>query len=303
VKRNAFTLIELLVVIAIIALLMAIVMPSLKKVKDIAAMKLCGNNARQIMLACTMYSQENSEEVPRAITRYKTEDTITTPNNQNYSWSCLPVANPSVSPTSMADFVNPASATLAQRQAGIRHGTLYPYLESTEVYHCPKDNRMAKANGGYRTYSLTEPLFHGWIQADGKPLPKWGPTAIKTGHVKNPSGRMAVIEQGDPRGYNRDGFVFSSDGPTNWEETLAYWHQGGFMYAYFDGHVEYFGLQEIGTEMYNKIFEDNPSASMYYSEHSSLSAYPANQNKDFYNITRLMDNFRHTSGWSWNIPN
>jgi hypothetical protein len=277
-------------------------MPSLKKVKDNAAMKLCGSNARQIMLAAHMYSQENREQVPRAITRYKTEDPTKTPDNQNYSWSCLPVRNPSVSPTSMGDFVDPLSATLAQRQAGIRHGTLYPYLESTEVYHCPRDNRTAKANGGYRTYSLAEPVFHGWIMPDGKPLAKWGPTAIKTNQVRNPSGRMAVIEQGDPRGFNRDGFVFSSHGPTDWEETLAYWHQGGFMYACFDGHVEYFGIQETGTKMYNKIFQDDPSANMYYLSHTQLSsAYPANKNKDFYNVTRLMDNFRHTSGWVWDI--
>ncbi len=291
-KEKAFTLIELLVVIAIIALLLSILIPSLKKVKDIAAMKLCGNNAKQIMLACTMYSNENNEEVPRAITRYKSESSD---NRFNSSWVCLPVLNPAAQPSTTADFVAaaaPLTASLEQRLAGIRHGTLYDYLGNAEVYSCPRDTRIQKAggSGGYRSYSLNETVFNGWGE-DGK----WGHTAKKTSEVINPGGRMAVIEQGDARGFNWDGLVFSSLGVNNWEEPLAYWHQGGFMYACFDGHVEHYGLKETGTKTYNEIFVNNPAASIYYADHPELSAYPANKNKDFYTITRLLDNFGYTT--------
>ena len=46
-KRNAFTLIELLVVIANIALLLAILVPSLQKVKEAGQTVVCASNLRQ----------------------------------------------------------------------------------------------------------------------------------------------------------------------------------------------------------------------------------------------------------------
>jgi len=299
-KEHAFTLIELLVVIAIIALLLSIVVPSLKKVKDVAAMKLCGSNARQIMLASAIYSNDNKEQVPRSTTRYNQEgDGL----GNKSSWVCLPVINPNVSPTTMGDFVPaaaPIKATLDQRMAGISHGTLYPYLGDTKVYNCPRDTRTQKTEGGYRSYSFNETVFHG---VSGYESDKWGPSAKKTGEVKNPGGRMAVIEQGDTRGFNWGGLVFSSLGVNNWEEPLAYWHQGGFMYACFDGHVEHYVIKEQSTKMYSDIFVNDPTASIYYANHPSLSAYPASRNKDFYEITRLLDNFGYTTKvlrFAWN---
>ena len=65
-RRKGFTLVELLVVISIIALLMAILMPALAKVKQLAHRMVCGTNLSGIGKSMIMYSTDNHEEYPIA---------------------------------------------------------------------------------------------------------------------------------------------------------------------------------------------------------------------------------------------
>jgi len=58
-RRAGFTLIELLVVIAIIAMLMAILLPSLERARKQARSAACQSNLRQWGLFLTMYADDN----------------------------------------------------------------------------------------------------------------------------------------------------------------------------------------------------------------------------------------------------
>ncbi|MCK4998521.1 MAG: type II secretion system protein [Anaerohalosphaera sp.] len=63
-KNNAFTLIELLVVISIIAMLLAILMPALGKVKEKAREIICRTNIKSIQLASLLYTEDNEGKMP-----------------------------------------------------------------------------------------------------------------------------------------------------------------------------------------------------------------------------------------------
>ncbi len=62
-KKRAFTLVELLAVISIIAVLLAILMPSLRKAKEMAARVACLSNQKQLGLAWVMYAQDNDNRI------------------------------------------------------------------------------------------------------------------------------------------------------------------------------------------------------------------------------------------------
>lgn len=62
--RRAFTLLELLVVIALVAILVGILVPSLKMAKQRTRAVLCRTNLRQFGLMYQMYGEDNRQSLP-----------------------------------------------------------------------------------------------------------------------------------------------------------------------------------------------------------------------------------------------
>jgi prepilin-type N-terminal cleavage/methylation domain-containing protein/prepilin-type processing-associated H-X9-DG protein len=65
-SRHGFTLVELLVVIGIIALLIAILLPSLQRARMSAQSVACKSNLRQLVLATQMFAGEHGGHLPKA---------------------------------------------------------------------------------------------------------------------------------------------------------------------------------------------------------------------------------------------
>ncbi len=64
-RKKGFTLIELLVVIAIIALLMAILMPALRRAKQQTQTIICRSNLKEWGLVFALYAQDNEDSFPQ----------------------------------------------------------------------------------------------------------------------------------------------------------------------------------------------------------------------------------------------
>lgn len=63
-KHHAFTLIELLVVVAIIAVLVAMLLPSLAAAREQARLVVCAAQIKQVVDIVTMYANDNEEVFP-----------------------------------------------------------------------------------------------------------------------------------------------------------------------------------------------------------------------------------------------
>jgi len=114
-------LIELLVVIAIIALLLSIMVPSLRLTKEKAMNLLCQNNLRQYALTAEMYLTGNDDTYPTA-------------------WSSLF----SESPSGWCQWHD--EENFLDNRPDLA-GPLWPYLDVQDVHLCPIFARVAKQHG------------------------------------------------------------------------------------------------------------------------------------------------------------
>ncbi|MCC9642821.1 DUF1559 domain-containing protein [Rhodopirellula sp. JC740] len=80
-RRSAFTLVELLVVIAIIGVLVGLLLPAVQAAREAARRMQCGNNLKQIGLACHNYQSAYKRFPPSAIVDLSVNST-----GNNGSW-------------------------------------------------------------------------------------------------------------------------------------------------------------------------------------------------------------------------
>jgi prepilin-type N-terminal cleavage/methylation domain-containing protein/prepilin-type processing-associated H-X9-DG protein len=236
-RGEAFTLIELLVVIAVIAILAALLLPTLSRAKESAKSISCRNNLKQLQLCWTMYADEYAgvfvpndwidDEGPSA------DGAVISQFDMQTSWC-------------------PGDARMDTTTSNIQQGLLFPYNTSTASYHCPSDvSTIEDANGNplpqlrNRSYNMSQSV-NGYPflidPSSGYEVGAEQPCFAKFSAITNPTpSRLFVfIDENELTLQDAQfGYPMSNDGYGTWWDMPSNRHDQGGNLSFADGHVEH----------------------------------------------------------------
>lgn len=229
-EQRAFTLIELLVVIAVVAILAALLMPTLAKGKETARTTVCGSNFKQLQLAWQIYTVDYHENLPN--NRWMSPD---------WQDGC-----PTGFQTTADSWVL-GDTTADTETWNIRNGSLFYYTRNPNIYHCPTDRSLVYLHPDKirtRSYSMSY-YMNG---SEGKPERK-----TNLSQIASPSGVFVFMEEHEDS--IGDGVFFvhvpgdegeqveAQSNPTfggaHWMDMPTGRHGQGCNLSFADGHAEH----------------------------------------------------------------
>jgi len=216
---GGFTLIELLVVIAIIALLMAILMPALNKVRRQGKRVSCLNNMKQLVVAWITYAEANDDKIVNGGQSWGNNPQPTEP------YWCTPVPPPVPN-----GFDWNFNLPYEERVKLLMQGALYKYTPDVHLFHCPEADKNM-----HRSYVIPNSMNGKW---NGCPASFGQGQIVKNlGQIKKSSQRIVFIEEKWP---TADAMIIPFKVP-EWTsfDCPSCMHETGANLGFVDGHGEY----------------------------------------------------------------
>ena len=250
-RTKAFTLIELLVVIAIIAVLMAILMPTLNRVKEQGKRAACLGNLKQLALCWIMYADDNDGKIVNGEAYGGGDGTAPIPalggavHGGEQWWTG----------DDIGDFWAGINLPIEVQQRAIRAGALFPYCKNEALYRCPTGVR-----GEMRTYTITDAM--NGLRRDGTYRAAGGrEVGERNGRtvlwikrreeisVPGPAQRIVFLDEGR---ITPDSYATHYLNQQWWDPPFVR-HGDGTNVSYADGHADYWKYRGLKTLEIGKL--------------------------------------------------
>lgn len=262
-----FTLIELLVVIAIIAILAALLLPTLAEAKLKAMEATCLSNQQELAMAWTMYADDNHGLV------VGTDTSDAYQQNSDSQVTGGPQLGPPwrYDPSDLKDKnfrvpmnTPPKKAVILKLQEGYKEGALWHYAPNLNVLHCPADTRarspLPGASGSPGTFGWCS--YSGVSTLRGETMKKNNVIIgiTKESEIHHTSERFLWVEENDPRGVTgaQNSWLFNPGTPpmffdASFSDSVADWHGGqNCSFSWADGHAAMHRWSDARTISYAK---------------------------------------------------
>jgi prepilin-type N-terminal cleavage/methylation domain-containing protein/prepilin-type processing-associated H-X9-DG protein len=243
-KRAGFTLIELLVVIAIIAILAAMLLPSLARAKESGRRAGCQSNLRQIALGLAMYASETGFYPPPAVSR-------------------LEAPHASAWPHALQPYVSAAWTNSVYRCPSFRGVTEDDSRLSTAQNFIPLMGSYGYNAVGTSTSPFVECLGLGFGYNESAGVHgRFRP--VREAQILVPSQMIAISDAINIRPDPLSG-LFVLNLPSSRQTNLVKgWHVAGYNVAFCDGHVsfvktaDFLGRTEAARRRWNNDNQPHP---------------------------------------------
>jgi prepilin-type processing-associated H-X9-DG protein len=143
--------------------------------------------------------------------------------------------------------------SLKHRLNGIREGALFPYLNSTEMYHCPGDKRIDQwcqricRREPIKPVSGVSQLFNAGFLYGARGALNGVANETKLANIKG--SKLLFVEDQYDGTFNVQGWSYTPGSQSLWDP-LGNYHKGSCTFAFVDGHAENYKWRDERTMVF-----------------------------------------------------